>query len=218
MFQSQRSVLNTTACLLMDKPETSFLKIQQFQPLVWLRYIDDIFFIWTHGEEELNNTFLKSLNEFDPCIKFTYESNKVSIAFLDIKVSLINGMVFTDVYVKPTDRHQYFHYLSASPYHTKKSIVFSHTLRISWLCSSEKDFEDHKEEMKSWFRKREDPEDLINSEMSNVKFSNLTLKSNDKNHNMKGIPLVVTYHRLLKSLSAIINKNPSILHIDKEVK
>ena len=39
--------------------------------LVWLRYIDDIFFVWRHGEEELN-IFLKNLNEFAPCIKFTY--------------------------------------------------------------------------------------------------------------------------------------------------
>ena len=63
------------ACLFMDKFETSFLETQQLQPLVWFRYFDDIFFIWTHGEEELN-LFLKSLNEFDPCITFTYESNK----------------------------------------------------------------------------------------------------------------------------------------------
>ena len=63
------------ACLFMDKFETSFLETQQLQPLVWFRYLDDIFFIWTHGEEELN-LFLKSLNEFDPCITFTYESNK----------------------------------------------------------------------------------------------------------------------------------------------
>ena len=72
--------------------------------------------------------------------------------------------------------------------------------------------------MKSWLSKREYPEDLINSEMSKVKFSNLRLKSNDKNHNRKGIPLVVTYHPLLKSLSAIIDKNLRILHMDKEVK
>ena len=72
------------------------------------------------------------------------------------------------MYVKPTDRHQYLHYLPAHPYHTKKSVVLSQALRISRLCSSEKDFENHKEEMKSWFRKREYPEDLISSEMSKV--------------------------------------------------
>ena len=35
---------------------------------------------------------------------------------------------------------------------------------------------------------------------------------------MKGILLVATYHPLLKSLSAIIDKNQRILHMDKEVK
>ena len=42
------------ACLFMDKFETSFLETQQLQPLVWLGYIDDIFFIWSHGKEGLN--------------------------------------------------------------------------------------------------------------------------------------------------------------------
>ena len=55
--------------------------------------------------------------------------------------------------------------------------------------------------MKSLIRKREYPENLIRSKMNKVKFSILRLKSNDKNHNMKGIPLVVAYHPLLKSLS-----------------
>ena len=35
----------------------------------------------------------------------------------------------------------------------------------------------------------------------------MKLKSNGNNHNVKGIPLVVTYHPLLKSLRAIIDSN-----------
>ena len=93
----------------MYKFEKSFLEVQQLQPLVRFKYIDT-FFIWTQSVEELN-IFLKSLNEFDTSIKFTYESNKESITFLDIKISLRNGKVFTGVCVKRTDRHQYLHYL-----------------------------------------------------------------------------------------------------------
>ena len=37
-------------CIYKDKTETYFLKTQKLQPFVWLRYIDDIFFIWTHEE------------------------------------------------------------------------------------------------------------------------------------------------------------------------
>ena len=54
-------------CLFMDKFETSFLETQQKQSLVWFRYIDDIFFIWTYGEEKLE-IYLNNLSEFDPCI------------------------------------------------------------------------------------------------------------------------------------------------------
>ena len=37
------------ACIFIDQVESEFLKTQQHQPLVWFRYIDDIFFIWTLG-------------------------------------------------------------------------------------------------------------------------------------------------------------------------
>ena len=33
------------ACTFMDQAESEFLKTQIHQPLVWFRYIDDIFFI-----------------------------------------------------------------------------------------------------------------------------------------------------------------------------
>ena len=62
------------ACIYMDKPETDFLKTQKLQPFVWLRYIDDIFLIWMHGEAELKN-FMEGLNNFLPKLQFTYESS-----------------------------------------------------------------------------------------------------------------------------------------------
>ena len=116
----------------MDQFEASFLETQQLQPLVWFRYIDDIFFIRTHDEEKCK-IFLNSLHEFDPCIKFTYQSDKKSRAFLDIKVRLRNSKVFTDLHVKPTDRHQYLHYLYAHPYHTEKLLLLLLLLLLSLL-------------------------------------------------------------------------------------
>ena len=80
----------------MDKFEASFIETRQKRALVWFRYVEFIYFMWTHDEKEFN-TFLKILNELDLCIKFTYESNTENL-FLNIKVSLRNGKVFTDVY------------------------------------------------------------------------------------------------------------------------
>ena len=87
-------------CIFMDKIEISFLKTQQLQPFILLRYIDDMFFIWTHGEEQ-HNLILKDLNEFHPKLKFTYQTSQNSVDFLDLNVSLKGGVIFTD-HIKPT--------------------------------------------------------------------------------------------------------------------
>ena len=74
----------TYACIFMDKIESDVLKTQEAKPLVWYRYIDDVFFIWTHGEQNLNS-FLEELNNYHLNIKFTHESSKENIAFLHQK-------------------------------------------------------------------------------------------------------------------------------------
>ena len=48
------------------------------------------------------------------------------------------------------------------------------------------------------------PEDLISSEMRKVKFSNLRLKRNVKNHNMNGTPLLAKYYPCLSFLVLLL--------------
>ena len=84
----------------MDKFEADFLKIQKLQPFVWFRYIDDEFFIWTHGKEKLE-TFAKELYSFSDHKKFKFESNKENINFLDVNINLSNGHLMTKIYIKP---------------------------------------------------------------------------------------------------------------------
>ena len=107
----------------MDKIETNFLT-QEFKLLVCFRYIDDVFLIWTHGKEKLEE-FLKDFNNYHPNIKLTHEFNKESIPFLDLRVSLCGGQLTIDLHITSTDKHQYLPYISLHPDHTKRSIVFS---------------------------------------------------------------------------------------------
>ena len=158
---------------------------------------------------------INNLNNYDPNSKFTQEYSKKEIPFLDLKVGIKNGNITTDLYVKDTDRHQYLHYTSAHPYHTKKSIVFSQALRLSRLCTFEKNFGRHMAGMKQWFAERDYPQDLINSEMNKVKFPYVENKYNNKE---KGIPFVVTFHPLLKSLGSIVKKNYYLLQMNDEVR
>ena len=86
----------------MDKVETSFLETHEMKPLICFQNID-VFFIWTDGQEKLDS-FLGELNRCNSYLKFTYESNKTSIPFLDHDVSLSNGDLSTDLHIKSTDR------------------------------------------------------------------------------------------------------------------
>ena len=92
------------ACIFMDEVETEFLKSQVSQPFLWLRYIDEIFFVWTHGTQELDS-FLNNLNKFHHNLSFTYETSKERVNSLDLSVSIKNGAVNTDLDVKLTDGH-----------------------------------------------------------------------------------------------------------------
>ena len=49
------------ACSFMDRLENSFMETQTLKPLVWLRYIDNIFFILTHSEKDLKE-FMREFN------------------------------------------------------------------------------------------------------------------------------------------------------------
>ena len=86
----------------MDQVETEFLKAQKHKLLVWFCYIDDVFFIWTRGQEKLS-LFLEDLNNFYPNSKFFHQVNKESIHILDPNVRMSDGNISTDLYVKPTD-------------------------------------------------------------------------------------------------------------------
>ena len=82
--------------------EEEVLREAELKPDLWWRYIDDIFFIWEHGEEKLKE-FIDVLNKKHPTIKFTAEWSKTKTSFLDVSVSLENGKIKTDLYLKPTD-------------------------------------------------------------------------------------------------------------------
>ena len=174
-----------------------------------------MFFIWTHGEENFAS-FINDLNNYHPKIKFTHESNKEHILFLDLKVKLSGNKLSADLYIKSTDRHQYLHYTSSHPEHTKKSVRYSQALRLSRICSEEKDCEKHICEMKSWFSKRGYPQKVMKTKTSKIKFSGQRVFHRAKIK--KGVPLVVTYHLLLKSIGKISYDNLYLSYMNEEVK
>ena len=69
--------------------------------------------------------------------------------------------------------------------------------------------------MKLWFQARGYPSDLVQKEMNKVKFSD----DRDKNKIKKkseGVPLVITFHPLLKDFGNLIHKNLYSLYMEQE--
>ena len=131
-------------------------------------------------------------------------------------MSLSSGQLTTDLHSKFTDKHQYLHYTSAHPDHTKRSIVFSQALRVRRICSNKTDFERHLDDMESWFQARGYPKRVVQKEMSKVRFNKEN--SNTKQNKSKRVTFVVIYHPLLKSFQSLINKHLNILYPDENAK
>ena len=103
--------------------EEKILAQSPLKPLVWWRYMDDVFMIWPHGEEKLSE-FVNLLNSSHETIKFTHEVSPSKTNFLDVTVLLHNNSIATDLHVKSTDTDQYLLSSSCHPSHIKSQ---SHT-------------------------------------------------------------------------------------------
>ena len=144
------------ANLFMGYVEQDLLSRCAKKPLVWFRYIDDIFFVWTHGKEA-HDEFLAFCNNNSHGIQFEVTPDSVSdssIPFLDIRVILNNNKLHTDLYVKPTDKFQYLNFQSSHPYHQKTSLPYGLALRIKRICSNTENFKIHCEKLVIHLRKR----------------------------------------------------------------
>ena len=157
---------------------------------------------------------MMELNNFNPNIKFTFEFSEASINFLDLNVKLSSGKLQDLLVLKPTDCHQYLHFQSSHPKHTKRSIVYSQTVRVSRACSVEEDYKNYCNQMKSWFLKCSYPEHLIDTEMKKVKFKSREKTEKSK---LKRVPFVVTYHPSLNCLHKINRDNTYLLYMNEEV-
>ena len=112
-------------------------------PLIWLRFIDDIFMLWTHGSPSLT-TFLQHINTFHPTIKFTHQQSHNSINFLDTTVLLTKQRTLqSTLYIKPTDKGLLLHHASHHPTACKKGIIYSQALRYRRIITNDDELRLH---------------------------------------------------------------------------
>ena len=99
------------------------------QPLIWKRFIDDIFFIWTHGGTALQG-FYDYLNTIHPTIKFEISHSIQEIDFLDTTIFFKHGTKLeSTLFVKSIDTCSLLHATSFHPDSCKSSVIYSQALR-----------------------------------------------------------------------------------------
>ena len=156
----------TVANLVMGEFKVDWIYTYDLQPVLYIRYIDDIFLIWTHGLESLN---LSHLNSVHTTIKFTASWSDKEIPFLDTLIRLNpDGSLETDLYVKPTDTHMYLHYSSCHPKHKKNSGPYSQLLRVRRICSVQSDFDEHADTILIHYKLRGYPVSVLTEALDKV--------------------------------------------------
>ena len=128
------------AIIFMNAVESMMLSSAERQPILYVRYIDDIFGIWTHGPAALDE-FLSHLNSFHPSLKFSAERSDNSsvrcVPFLDTSITLKDdGSFTTELFIKPMASPIILPFTSAHPMQTKKSVLYAQLLRANRLGSS----------------------------------------------------------------------------------
>ena len=151
------------------------------------------------------NTFLQCLNSMHPKIKFTEEKAEFltinglktqRLNFLDVTILLNeNNLLETDVYYKPTNRHDYLNYTSSHPEHTKRNIPFNLAKRIICFVSNEIRMHERLDELRKFLLKCEYPKDVIDKGFFNAKLQGPAPQSTNS-HDM--IPLVTTNYSNLQ--------------------
>ena len=166
--------------------------------LLYLRFIDDIFMIWTKSEKDLIE-FLNELNTKHTSIKFEFK--------------------YSTLYKKPTDRQNYLHSKSEHPYSLKKSIAYSQALRIKRICSTQNEFEKHSSNLLQQLKKKAYHHGSLKEQIEKARVQERTLLLNKNPEEVKqSIPISIICNRTLPKIKSIVAKHWHVLQVNPELK
>ena len=90
--------------IIITKVETKILNQSALKPLIWKRYIDDIFSLWTLNREGILQ-FIEQVNKHCPTIKFMAEISETETTFLDSNIYKIKRFRSNSSLDVPTAMH-----------------------------------------------------------------------------------------------------------------
>ena len=142
--------------------------------------------------------FLDLLNSMHPAIKYTVENPDLvseegrivqKLVFLSLMIFLNEeGNIWTDVFYKETNTHDYLRYDSHHPEHVKKNIPFVLAKRILVFTTRECDIKKNLKDLRAWLTRCGYPQSVIDKGIHNAAIQGpAPLNTNSV------IPLISTY-------------------------
>ena len=183
------------------------------KPIVWWRYIDDVFALFDTSEHEITE-FVSYLNRSHDTIKFTSEISATEINFLDTTVYRHGNKLQIRAYSKPTDANNYLLYQSCHPPHCKNSLPYSQFLRIKRICSDIDDFDSKALVMGQNFIRRGYPPNLIESALIQARRQDrikLLEPKNPPERNANQVFFITTFHPHINEVRQVLDKNWAML-------
>ena len=227
-LQSYGSTMGTKtavsfAYIFMAKIETAIIDQHSTRPLLWKRYINDLFSLWETNREEINN-FIEHANNYHPIIKFTADISDKEIILLDTCIYKgarfeKESIVDTRTYFKPTETFQYTHFKSCQPPAVKKGFIKGEGQRLLRTNSSEETFVENIRTFKLHLRARGYPNHLIDKTLSEVKFSDRKKALKDNTRVQKEIlPFVTQYNPSVPNLTHIFMQKWHLIESQPKLK
>ena len=193
------------------------------KPLFWLRFRDDIYDPWPHGEAELLK-FSDWLNTLNDNIKFTlcYKIGE-GIEFLDTYIYDRDGKLETRLFSKPSDTHAYLPPSSCHPFHVCKNNPSQIARRVRKINSEDSEYQVSRNKFSVLLKDRGYADETI--EEAFCKFDEIdraTLyqpKSDEQNSTKKKcFPLVSEFNPHLPPIPPVLHKYNHLLELDPVVR
>ena len=142
--------------------------------------------------------------------------SKTSIKFIDVTVSIAEGIIETGLHVKSTDNHQYVLSSSYHPFYSKKGIPYSPALRLNRICSNNKFFDKRWNDLDKYLLERGYSKKTIRKLILGTRAipkSVLLEKANNQEKQNK-ITFNITYHPVFLNVREILEEVHVILASD----
>ena len=147
-------------------------------------------------------------------LEFKFEFSYTKIEFLDLEISIEDGRLKTNLYIKPTNKQLYLEFDSNHPSHCKESIPYSQALRVVERCATPSDTEVQLTNLKEKLLQRKYPEEVVDKKIELARKKDrrkLIFGKRNKTQGREKVRLIFTHNKVNPPLQMWIRQSKKLL-------